>query len=143
MNEPVDCPAVMVTLGNVAASSTSELVSVTTVPPAGAAPLSVTVQLAESPLPPAITDGLHVNEFAVCACAVALKAATRARSASAAPPSRVVESVNRNLLSVALGEPRGGGRPGVVQTRGLPMKGIWRNRALFVIVARCCRYKIT
>jgi hypothetical protein len=67
VNVPVDCPAAMVTVGSVAASSTSELVSATTVPPVGAAPLSVTVQVAESPLPPAITVGLHVNEVAVCA----------------------------------------------------------------------------
>ena len=64
---PADCPAGTVMLGNDAASSMCELVSVTTVPPAGAAALSVTVHVAESPLPPAITDGLHVKELGVCA----------------------------------------------------------------------------
>ena len=107
VNVPVDCPAGIVTVGIVAASSMSELVSVTTVPPAGAAPLSVTVQVAESPLPPAMTVGLHVNEFAVCAWVIELKAGSRARSVRTVAPSRV-ESVNRNLLSVALGETQGG-----------------------------------
>ena len=108
VNVPVDCPAGTVTVGRVAASSTSELVSATAVPPAGAGPLSVTVQVAESPLPPAITDGLHVNAFAVCAWAVELKPRSRARSVRAVPPSRVVESVNRNLLSVCVGGTQGG-----------------------------------
>ena len=89
VNVPLDCPAATVTVGNVAASSTSELVSVTTVPPDGAAPLSVTVQVAESPLPPAMTVGLHVNEFAVCAWAVELKAGSRARRVRTVAPSRV------------------------------------------------------
>src|SRR5256885_12428688 len=48
----------------------SELASVTTVPPAGADEPSVTVHVAESPLPPAMIDGLHVNELAVCAYAL-------------------------------------------------------------------------
>jgi hypothetical protein len=39
---------------------------VTTVPPAGAGALSVTVQVAESPLPPAITDGLQARLVEVC-----------------------------------------------------------------------------
>jgi hypothetical protein len=47
-----------------------ELVSVTTVPPEGAAALRVTVQVAEPPLPPAITDGLQAREAAVCAKAL-------------------------------------------------------------------------
>src|SRR5215813_2317669 len=57
----VDWPADTVTLGSVAASSISELVRVTPVPPAAATALRVTVHVAEPPLPPAITDGLHVN----------------------------------------------------------------------------------
>ena len=95
VNVPLDCPAGTVTVGSVAASSMSELVSVTTVPPAGAPPLNVMVQVAESPLPPVITDGLHVNELADCARVVELRAESRARIASAVTPSRVVEGVNR------------------------------------------------
>jgi hypothetical protein len=67
VNVADDCPAGTVICGSDAASSMSELVSVTTVPPAGAAALSVTVHVAEPPLPPAITDGLHVKALAVCA----------------------------------------------------------------------------
>jgi hypothetical protein len=48
----------------------SELVSVTTVPPAGAAAPSVTVHVAEPPLPPAMTDGLQARDVTVCAWAV-------------------------------------------------------------------------
>jgi hypothetical protein len=44
----------------------SELVSVTGVPPAGAADASVTVHVAESPLPPAIVAGLQLTAFRVC-----------------------------------------------------------------------------
>ena len=66
----VDCPAGTVIVGTDAASSMSELASVTTVPPAGAGELSVTVHVAESPLPPAMIDGLHVSELAVCAYAL-------------------------------------------------------------------------
>jgi len=67
VNVPVDWPAGTVIVGSDAASSTSELASVTTVPPAGAGALSVTVQVAESPLPPAITDGLQARVLVVCA----------------------------------------------------------------------------
>src|SRR6266850_8541356 len=66
VNVPVVWPAGTVIVGNDAASSTSELASVTTVPPAGAGALSVTVQVAESPLPPAITDGLQARLVEVC-----------------------------------------------------------------------------
>jgi hypothetical protein len=66
VNVPVDWPAGTVIVGSDAASSTSELASVTTVPPAGAGALSVTVQVAESPLPPAITDGLQARLVEVC-----------------------------------------------------------------------------
>jgi hypothetical protein len=47
----------------------SELARVTTVPPTGAAAVSVIVHVVELPLPPATIDGLHVSELAVCACA--------------------------------------------------------------------------
>lgn len=43
----------------------SELVSVTTLPPAGAGASRVTVQVVEPPLPPVITDGLQVSEVAL------------------------------------------------------------------------------
>jgi hypothetical protein len=42
-----------------------ELVSVTTVPPEGAGASRVTVQVAEPPLPPVITDGLQVSDAAL------------------------------------------------------------------------------
>jgi hypothetical protein len=61
----VVCPAGTVTVGREAARSMRELVSVTTVPPAGAGASSVTVQVAEPPLPPVITDGLQVSEVAL------------------------------------------------------------------------------
>src|SRR5690348_7413313 len=67
VNDAVDWPAATVICGRRAASSISELASVTRVPPAGAAPVSVTVQVDEPPLPPAITDGLHDNALAVWA----------------------------------------------------------------------------
>src|SRR4026209_2421527 len=47
----VICPAGTVTVGTDAASSMSELVSVATVPPLGAAALSVTVHVADPPPP--------------------------------------------------------------------------------------------
>src|SRR3982750_2457994 len=64
------CPAAMVMRGSVAASSTSELASVTTVPVAGAAALSVTVHVTDPPLPPAIDDGLHDSALIPCAYAL-------------------------------------------------------------------------
>jgi hypothetical protein len=63
-------PAGTVTLGIVAASSILELANVTTAPPAGAGPLSVTVPLEESPLPPAIVVGLSVSERIPGPCAM-------------------------------------------------------------------------
>jgi len=60
----------MVIVGTEAASSVSELVSVTVVPLPGAAELSVTVQVAGLPVPPPIVDGLQVNPVTDCACAV-------------------------------------------------------------------------
>src|SRR4051812_3736975 len=64
------CPPAIVIRGSVAASSTSELASVTMVPVAGAAALSVTVHVADPPLPPAIDDGLHESVLIPCAYAL-------------------------------------------------------------------------
>lgn len=61
------CPAVTVMFGAEAASSGSELVSATAAPPAGAAALSVTAQVAEAPLPPLMTEGLQIRDVTVCA----------------------------------------------------------------------------
>ena len=69
VNVALVAPAGTVTVGCDAASSMSELVSATTVPPVGAAAPSVTVHVAEAPLPPAITVGLHATPLTVCACA--------------------------------------------------------------------------
>jgi len=63
----VVCPAGTLIVGAEAASSRSELASVTAVPPAGAAALSVTVQVDVPPLPPLMTDGLHDSAVGVCA----------------------------------------------------------------------------
>ena len=65
MKLAVVCPAGTVTVGREAARSMRELVSVTTLPPAGAGASSVTVQFAVPPLPPVITDGLQVREVAL------------------------------------------------------------------------------
>jgi hypothetical protein len=80
------CPAGTTICGNVAASSMRELASVTTVPPAGAPALSVIVHVAESPLPPATIDGLHVSELAVCACAFKTSSADASRADEIAKP---------------------------------------------------------
>ena len=48
----------------------SELVSATRVPLEGAAALSVTVQVAEPPLPPPMMDGLQARDVTLCAWAV-------------------------------------------------------------------------
>src|SRR5262245_45149642 len=99
------------TLGNVAASSISELTSVTPVPPAGAAAVRVTVHVAESPLPPAIAEGLHVNEVGVCAEALEESSAHTTKPIPNAHHDRADALVNtRRLLSnVRLGGPQGAG----------------------------------
>ena len=56
------CPAGTVMLGTEVANSVSELVSVTTEPPAGAGELSATVQEEEWPVPPPMVAGIHVND---------------------------------------------------------------------------------
>jgi hypothetical protein len=83
----------------------SELVSVTSVPPAGAAPLSVTVHVADPPLPPAMIEGLHAKELTVCAYARdgtsvhVMKLIPIANADRFAAP----RSLTRHLLSTARG----------------------------------------
>ena len=81
----------------------SELASVATVPPAGAAALSVMVHVAESPLPPAMIDGLHVNELAVCAYALEVSSAHAIRPMPTANPDCFAAPLDltRYLLSNA------------------------------------------
>src|SRR5262249_30669762 len=80
-------------LGTLAASSMSELVSVTTVPPADAGALSATVQVAELPLPPAMTDGLQVSELPVCADALEARSVHVIRAIAARETRRFVARV--------------------------------------------------
>ena len=99
MNVAVAWPAGTVTRGTDAASSINELPSVTAVPPAGAAPLSVTVHVDELPLPPAITEGLHVTEVGVCAEALHGSSTAAMSPRTRAAPDRLMSFFTRTLAS--------------------------------------------
>src|SRR6266581_6635532 len=58
-------PAGTATDGSTAASAEFELESVTSVPPTGATPLSITVPVDVPPLPPEIFDGLSLSDVTV------------------------------------------------------------------------------
>jgi len=106
VNVAVDCPAGTVICGTDAASSMSELVSVTTVPAAGAAALSVTVHVAEPPLPPAMTDGLQESALAVCAKALEAGSAHAIRATPMANRARFVPFFNFTTLLLSCASPR-------------------------------------
>jgi hypothetical protein len=72
-------PAGMTMLGAEAARSVFELVRLITWPPAGAAPLIVTVPSAAPPVPPVIVAGLSVTDTTGCAVAGVGAATTSAR----------------------------------------------------------------
>ena len=65
----VVAPAGTVMLGTDAARSVFELERDSTVPPAGAGPLSVTVPVDVAPLPPATVEGSSVRDVTVGAAA--------------------------------------------------------------------------
>jgi hypothetical protein len=104
-------PLGTVTDGSDAASSTSELASVTTVPPVGALALSVTSQVAEPPLPPSMTVGVHDSEATVWARmgpAAARNASsdigmTREREADMRPPCELLDGLYA-ALNTSTGE---------------------------------------
>src|SRR5262245_595636 len=102
-------------LGSVAASSTSELASVTVVPPADAGADSVMVHVAGSPLPPAITDGLHESELADCAWAPDVSSAVIPRPMPTTTPSRCETRLTMPPEHWAVGGAQGTGH-GPVQT---------------------------